>query len=122
MRTVADAMITPAVTTPPSATIQDASTRMLDAGAHAAVVVDDGRVCGLATAVDVSGALADGYDPTDTPIGVIAEPDPPAARPDEPVAEVHQRMRAQGRSLLPVLAPDGRPVGILEDPEGATTA
>jgi CBS domain-containing protein len=117
MRTVADAMVAPPVTVPPVATIQDTSAAMLDAHAHAAVVVQDGRVCGIATADDVSRALAAGYDPAETEIGVIAERDPPLARPDEPLAEVHQRMRAEARSVLAVAGAGDEPVGVLADAE-----
>jgi CBS domain-containing protein len=116
MRTVADAM-TPAVSVNPAATIQDASTAMLDAGAHAAVVVDDGRVCGLVTAQDVSRALADGHDPSETLVGAVAQRNPPLLRPEEPLAEVHERMRAAARDVLPVADEHDEPIGLLIDPE-----
>ena len=60
MRTVADAMVRPVVVVEPSATIQSASAAMLDAGTHAAVVVDGHRVFGLASAEDVATTLAAG--------------------------------------------------------------
>jgi CBS domain-containing protein len=56
MRTVADAMTTPAPVVERSATVQDASAEMLDAGTQAAIVVDGGRVCGVATAADVTAS------------------------------------------------------------------
>jgi CBS domain-containing protein len=117
MRSVADAMTAPPVVVEPSTTIQAASARMLDAGAHAAVVVDDGRVCGLATADGIATALAERYDATETLIGVIAERDPPVVRAQELLVEAHERMRAERRTVVPVIGDEGRPVGLLGDPE-----
>jgi CBS domain-containing protein len=115
VRTVADAMAAPPVTVELETTISDASAAMLDARAHAALVVKDGRVRGLATAEDVLRALAEGYDASGTLIGDIAEHDPPLARPDEELAEVHLRMRADGREVIPVAGPRGEPLGVLVD-------
>jgi CBS domain-containing protein len=114
MRRVADSMQTPVVVVQPATTVQETSARMLEARVHAAVVVEDGKVCGLVTAEQVSGALAEGYDATETLVGVIAEQDPPVVRADEPLAEVHERMRAAGRDVVPVVAGDQQPVGVLE--------
>ena len=134
MRTVADAMAAPPMIVEPAPTIQDTSAAMLDARAHAAVVVDDGRACGIATAEDVSRALAYGYDAVETLVGVIAERDPPLARPDEPLAEVHQRMRADASTSndkisigMPALRRSSKPgrsavlVALLEVADRSTT-
>jgi predicted transcriptional regulator len=119
MRTAADAMISPAVAVAPDATVQDASAAMLDARAQAAVVVDRGRVCGLATADNISDALSEGLDAAETRVDSIAERDPPVVRHDDLLAEVHQRMRAQGRSVLPVVDRDHAPLGLLVDHEAS---
>jgi CBS domain-containing protein len=117
MRTVADAMVAPPVIVEPATTIQDAAAAMLEGGVHAAVVVDDGRVCGITTAENISRALAAGYDATETLVGAIADRDRSLARPEEPLAEVHQRMRAEGHGVVPVAGAHGEPVGMLADPE-----
>lgn len=116
MRRVADAMLAPPVVVGRETTVQDASARMLDAHVHAAVVVDDGTICGLVTAEQVVEALAAGRDAADTLSGMIAERDMPVVPADAPLAEVHQRMRAEGHAVVPVVH-DGAPVGVLEDPE-----
>jgi CBS domain-containing protein len=116
MRTVADAM-TAAPVVSATTSIQAASSAMLERRAQAAIVVQDGRVCGLVTAEDVARALADGLDATATPVEAIAEPDPPPVRPQEPLAEVHERMRLEPRGTVPVVGRAGEPVGILVDPE-----
>jgi predicted transcriptional regulator len=114
MRLVADAMRSPPVTVGPATTVQQASATMLDAQVQAAVVVADGRVSGMVTAERLSEALAQGYDPTDTLVSVVAEREPPLVNADEPLAEAHQRMRAADRTIAVVTA-GGRPVGMLED-------
>ena len=119
MRTVADAMRAPPVVVDAATTIQAASARMLDAGMHAAVVVDGGRVRGVVTVDSVARALAHGLEATETPVRAIAEADAPLARPDEPLAEAHVWMRAQGRALVAVVAASGEAVGLLEDHEAS---
>jgi CBS domain-containing protein len=117
MRRVHDAMLTPPVVVDPSTTVQEAAARMLDARAEVAVIVDAGRVWGLATAEHVAGALADGYDASETLIGKIALRDPPLARDDEPLVDAHQRMRAEGCPVVPVVGAGRAPVGVLVDHE-----
>jgi CBS domain-containing protein len=117
LRTVADAMTQPAAVVERSATIQDASAQMLDSGTQAAVVVEGGRVCGVATARDVANALAAAYDLARTAIGEIAERDVPTARGDELLVDVHERMRAEGHPIVAVLGDDDEPIGVLEDEE-----
>jgi predicted transcriptional regulator len=119
MRTVADAMSPVAVTVEPAMTLQAASAAMLDAGVQAAVVVKRGRFCGLLTAEAITRALAEGYDVRQTLVSAVAERHPAVARPDEPLAEVHQRMRAEQRGLAAVTGRRDEPLGLLEDPEAA---
>jgi len=118
MRTVADAMLEPVIVEL-STTIQNASAAMLDGRSDAAIVVEHGKLRGLVSAADVARALAEGLDPTDTPVRAIAGTDPPRARGDEALADVHQRMRAEQRPLAVVVGRDGRPVGLLADHEAA---
>jgi CBS domain-containing protein len=118
MRTVADEMLEPVIVEA-SATIQDASATMLDGRSGAAIVLENGELRGLVSAADVARALAEGRDPTNTPVGAILGAAPPRARDDEALAEVHQRMRAQQRPLAVVVGRDGRPVGLLADHDAA---
>lgn len=116
MRTVADAMSTPVVIGP-SATLQQASAAMLDGDADAAIVARNDAVCGLLGAEDVAQALADGCDPAATSAIAIAAADPPRARADELLAEVHMRMRAAGQPRAVVVGHHGEPLGLLTEPE-----
>jgi predicted transcriptional regulator len=118
MRTVGDAMAAPVVVEA-SETIQDAAAAMLDGRSEVAILVEDGKLCGLIAAEDVARALAEGRDPAQTPVGAIGEADPPLARRDEALADVHQRMRAGQRARAVVVGRHGEPVGLLVDPEAA---
>jgi CBS domain-containing protein len=118
MRTVADAMTKPVIVER-STTIQHASATMLDRRSEAAIVVAGGKLWGLVSAADVARGLAQGLDPKETPVGAIAGTDPPRARSDEALADVHQRMRAAQHPLAVVIGPDGRPLGLLVDHEAA---
>jgi predicted transcriptional regulator len=117
MRLVSDAMVAPPVVVDTATRIQEVAARMLDARADAALVVEDGRVCGLATAAHVAEALAQGYDVSETLVGVIARRDVPFIRGDEPLAEAHQRMRAEQCPIAPVVGSRRSPVGVLIDRE-----
>jgi CBS domain-containing protein len=108
-----------AVLVGPSTTIQQASAAMLDRHVEAAIVVDGKNVRGLISADDVARALAEGHDATSTPVGAIAPPDPPLVDVDEPLAEVHQRMRAAQCPLVVVVGHDGQAMGVLADHEAA---
>jgi CIC family chloride channel protein len=118
MRTVADVMSEPLLVDG-SMTLQDASARMLEAGVEAAVVVDDGVVHGLLTAEAVAQALLEDHDPSRTRVHAVAEHPPPTTGPDEPLADVHQRMRGAERRLAVVVSATREPLGLLSDPEAA---
>jgi predicted transcriptional regulator len=112
MRTVGDAMQQPVVVDE-SATIQEASARMLDARAHVALVVRDGIVSGLATAEGVATALAEGRPASETRVAAIVDHDAPTFGPDHPLADAHQVMRSAARSLAVVVGDHDEPLGIL---------
>jgi CBS domain-containing protein len=118
MRTVATAT-KETVLVGPSTTIQQASAAMLDRHVEAAIVVDGRNVRGLISAGDVVRALAEGRDATSTPVQAITQPDPPVVDIDEPLAEVHQRMRATQHPLVVVVGHDGQAMGVLADHEAA---
>ena len=118
MRTVA-AATKEAVLVGPSTTIQQASAAMLERHVEAAIIVDGTTVRGLMSANDVARALAEGRDATSTPVQAITASDPPIVDIDEPLAEVHQRMRAAQRPLVVVVARDGQAMGVLADHEAA---
>ena len=101
-----------------STTVQDASTAMLDGEAEAIVVDADG-ICGLVSAEGVAQALAEGHDVTTTLAGAIADRGVPVVRADEPLAEVHQRMRTAQQPVAVVVDRYRHPIGLLTDREAA---
>jgi CBS domain-containing protein len=119
MRRVGDAMDAPVVLEH-SATVQDASARMLEAGTHAALVVRDAAVCGVVTADGVSAALAEGRSAADTPVAMIADGEPLTFDPEEALADAHQLMRATTRAVAAVVGSRREPLGILRDDEAAS--
>jgi len=98
-------------------TVQQASAAMLDRHVAAAIVVGGRGGVGLLSAEDVTRALAEGRDATSTPVEAVASSDPLVVRLDEPLVDVHQRMRASRCSLAVVVDADGRARGVLEDHE-----
>lgn len=117
MRTAANGA-TPAAIIASAATIQEASSAMLDEDVEVAVVVDGKKVRGVLTAADVAGALADGRDVATTPASAVAHRDAPLIDAHALLAEVHQQMRAAGQDLAVVIS-DSRPVGVLIDDTAA---
>jgi CBS domain-containing protein len=112
MRTVAEAL-TGSVVVESSMTLQEASARMLDAEADAAIVMDADTLAGLLTAEDVARALAEDLDATQTPTGMVADRDPPVVNADEPLIDVHQRLLAEQRELAVAVGADGEPLGLV---------
>lgn len=104
----------------PVSTIQEASVAMLDGRVDAAILAQGGEVHGVVRAADVARALAEGLDVVRTPVETIADGEPPVARPDEALAEVHLRMRAAQRRFAVVVGPHGEPLGLLADDEAAS--
>lgn len=103
----------------PSTTIQQASAAMLDGRVETAIVVEGTAVRGLISADDVARALAEGLDTTSTPVQAITTPDPTLVEVDEPLAEVHMRMRAAQRPIVVVVDRRGQAIGVLADHEAA---
>ena len=55
---VEEAMIAEPLELPPEASVEDAAERMRETGAHAVLVVEGGRLCGIVTTMDVTRAFA----------------------------------------------------------------
>ena len=55
---VEEAMISDPIEFPPEATVDEAARRMRTTGAHAVLVVEQGRLCGIVTTMDITRAFA----------------------------------------------------------------
>lgn len=112
VRTVAEAMSSPAVTALPSETIEEVAARMQAAGKGSAIVVDGDRPIGIVTERDLVRFAATGTAAADTKVSEWMTEPVDVAAPDLPVIEAFARFRTNHYRHLPVVE-DGRLVGVV---------
>ncbi len=80
----------------------------------AVLVVENGRLVGICTERDiVFDVVATGADPASTPIGEIMTADPVTITIDKPFGHALHLMYEGGFRHVPVVGPDGAPLGIV---------
>lgn len=113
MQTIADAMTREARTLDESATLVDAATMMREHDMGDVIVTKDGRPTGIATDRDiVIRAIADGRDPSTTPLGEIASGELVTVSPGDDIDTAVALMRDKALRRLPVVE-DGRAIGFI---------
>ena len=96
-----------------STTLEQAARHMRDAGIGNVIVLEGEKITGILTDRDiVVRAIAEGWDPTQTPVGEVASRDLTTIAPDETVDAAVALMRERSIRRLPVVQ-SGRPVGIV---------
>jgi len=96
-----------------SDTIADAARVMNESDIGDVIVVDNGDVKGIVTDRDiVVRAVAEGRDPTSTPVGEVCTSGVEALEPSASVDDALRKMREADIRRLPVVE-GGRPVGIV---------
>jgi CBS domain-containing protein len=111
-QTVSEVMTANPVTAESTQTIEDVAQRMREANTGAIIVLDNGRVAGIATDRDiVVRAVADGKGP-DTPVREVCSAAVETVGPDYSVDQVVQLMRDRAIRRIPVVQND-RAVGIV---------
>ena len=111
---IREVMTADPVTCAATDTIADAARLMRDDGIGDVLVTNGGGLCGIVTDRDiVVRSVADGDDPTMTPIGEICTRDVRAVGPDDTVGDAARLMADGALRRLPVCDPDGRLVGIV---------
>jgi CBS domain-containing protein len=101
------------VTCDATTTIADAARRMRDDDIGDVLVTKDGALCGILTDRDlVVRSIADGDDPTTTPIGDICTRELAMLKPDDTVQDAIRMMSEHALRRLPV-CDDGRVLGIV---------
>jgi CBS domain-containing protein len=122
MTAVRDIM-TPGVETVSSSEPLQSAAQMMSSGDFGSLpVVDDGRLVGVLTDRDiVVRAVALGIDPSDTPVGQVASPDPVTATPDQDLDDALELMAAHRLRRLPVVE-GSRLVGVLSQADVALEA
>jgi len=110
---VKDVMTERPVTLNADASLADAARLMRDRGIGDVIVVNGENAEGIVTDRDiVIRAVADGADPTRTPLRDVVSGDLAAVAPDDPVERAIELMRERAIRRLPVLE-SGKPVGVL---------
>ncbi len=110
---VRDVMTKDPVTVPPTATLAQAAQEMSARDIGDVLVVENGKIRSVLTDRDiVVRAVAQGRDPTQTPVSEAASTASVTVSPDEPVEKAVRLMREHKVRRLPVVEQD-RVVGIV---------
>jgi CBS domain-containing protein len=112
-QTVREIMIKQLVTVEMDTSLTVVARTMRDAGIGDVLVVEDGRLRGVATDRDlVVRAMAEGKDPEHTAVRAVCSTELVSIGPDDEVDTAVMVMRRNALRRLPVTQ-DGRPVGIV---------
>jgi CBS domain-containing protein len=112
-RTVREVMTVAPTTVATDATAHDAARAMRDDDVGALLVLDGGELVGVVTDRDIAvRAVAEGLDPTATPVTEVCTKDPTSISADASVDEAVGLMRERALRRLPVVE-GGQPVGIV---------
>jgi CBS domain-containing protein len=112
-RTVREVMSTDIETCPKDASAVDAARIMRDRDIGAVLVTDGEQLVGIATDRDITvRVVADGMDPSSTPIEAATTLSLVTISPDTSIEEAAETMRREAVRRLPVVD-GGRPVGIV---------
>ncbi|HEY6706677.1 MAG TPA: CBS domain-containing protein [Actinomycetota bacterium] len=93
-------------------TLEDAADRMNWHQVGALPVFEGQRLVGIITERDLTAALAEGADPTTTPVSEYMTPAPEVLQPDSDIADAAQVMLQLGVRHLPIVR-GNRLVGVL---------
>jgi len=95
-------------------TLVEAATKMCDANVGAVIVVEDGKIMGIATDRDIAiRAVAKGKDPNTTRLSEICSCDLTTVLANDDVDRAIELMRQKAIRRLPVVDSQNRAVGIL---------
>jgi CBS domain-containing protein len=114
-RPVADLLRTDPVVCAPGTPVREAAERMTEVGATAAVVAVRGGELGIVTDRDLRARVVARGTATDTPVEEVMTFPAHTVAADGMSGEVLLDMLERGIRHLPVLSPDGRVLGVLED-------
>jgi len=110
---IRDVMTPDPVTVATTTSLEQAARHMRDAGIGNVIVLEGERITGILTDRDiVVRAVAEGWDPSQTPVGDVASRELTTISPDETVDAAVALMRERSIRRLPVVE-SGQPVGIV---------
>jgi len=110
-------------TVEPSTPVQEAAKIMRDQDVGPVPIVENGTVGGIVTDRDiVINVVAEGVDPSSTPVSQIASRDLVTVDPDQTLDEALRLMAQHQVRRLPVVEEDGKLVGIVAQADIARAA
>lgn len=113
MTTISDVMTTDLAIVSPQQSSREAAGIMRERGIGDVLVVDGDQLVGVVTDRDLAvRILAEGQGP-ETAVSNACTPAPIAIQSDEPIEQAVTLMREHAVRRLPVVAADGKPVGII---------
>ena len=104
------------LTTTPEKSVRAVAAHMRDNNDGVVLVVapEDGKLLGICTERDLAfKVLAAGLDASTTPVSSIMSANPQTIHPEKPFGHALHIMHEGGFRHLPVVLPDGRPIGVL---------
>jgi CBS domain-containing protein len=114
MAVAREAMLRDPLTLDAAATAQEAGARLSDPDVRAVLVCEDGRLVGVVTRKTlVREVVAEGRDPAQTPLLLIAEPPIHTIDADTDLDEAFHDLEQRDLERVPVTEPGGRLVGVL---------
>jgi CBS domain-containing protein len=114
MAVAREAMLRDPLTLDAAATAQEAGARLSDPDVRAVLVCEDGRLVGVVTRKTlVREVVAEGRDPAQTPLLLIAEPPIHTIDADTDLDEAFHDLEQHDLERVPVTEPGGRLVGVL---------
>ncbi|HEX3268771.1 MAG TPA: CBS domain-containing protein [Gaiellaceae bacterium] len=111
--TAANVMSRRFVSASPEDTLGELAEKLAAADAGSALVVEYGRLTGILTSRDVVRAVAQRVHPSQGRVREWMSAAPVKASPDLPIEEAAHLMLEGGFHHLPVVAENGRPVGVV---------
>jgi CBS domain-containing protein len=114
MAVAREAMLRDPLTLDAAATAQEAGARLSDPDVRAVLVCDEGRLVGVVTRKTlVREVVAEGRDPAQTPLLLIAEPPIHTIDAETDLDEAFHDLEQRDLERVPVTEPGGRLVGVL---------
>jgi CBS domain-containing protein len=114
MAVAREAMLRDPLTLDAAATAQEAGVRLSDPDVRAVLVCEDGRLVGVVTRKTlVREVVAEGRDPAQTPLLLIAEPPIHTIDAETDLDEAFHDLEQRDLERVPVTEPGGRLVGVL---------
>ena len=112
-QTIRDVMTSNPVTIETSGSVLDLARLMRDNDTGAVIVLDNGKVSGIATDRDIAlRAVAEGKDPSSCTVGDVATTGATTVAPDTSLDQAINLMKTEAIRRLPVVEND-KPVGIV---------